>query len=574
MAKLLTSKKARTTKAADTFKSELTKLSDAAIGVILIRTREPYRCQEALYDWSLEQEKDFKVWNILAGWQSFARPNDVMHGPNGKGIEVDVSIPTSNDIKTIPISAALKAIRTTFPDKGCYVLMNAHHFLEAPDVQQYIKQMVQDALNDDRRTLIIVPEFVNIPQGIEDDVCLLEFKPPSHQELKAIWLDHKENLDATALTHIKPDQVDLLVQNAIGMTALEFDTALSIALVQNRDRLMPKSKNPVTVKDIIDVVMRTKVDVIKKTDILELMPSADMKEVGGLELLKEWLKMRSSAFSEEAKKFGVDQPKGMLVVGPPGCGKSLAAKATASVLNIPCLKLDIGRVFGQYIGQSESRMRQTLQLVEGMAPCVLLIDEVDKALGGIGGGGDSGTSSRVLGTLLTWLQEHNNEQSPIFIIMTANNITGLPPELMRRGRMDEIFAVNFPNHLERKQILQIHTEKRGHKLTDAEYSQIASASKEFVGAELEAIVKDGITACFYSNGKKLKVEHVLAEAKGIVPLSKAFAEQVKAMNVWAKNNAKPASAHIPDPEDVLTSNNRMRGSSGIRKRRVRNLTDN
>jgi SpoVK/Ycf46/Vps4 family AAA+-type ATPase len=222
-------------------------------------------------------------------------------------------------------------------------------------------------------------------------------------------------------------------------------------------------------------------------------------------------------------------------------------------------------------------MRQALNHVEAMAPCVLLIDEVDKALGGSSGTGDSGTTSRVCGTLLTWLQERNNDQSPIFIIMTANNIVGLPPELMRRGRLDEIFAVNFPNHTERQEILKIHVERRGHKLTAEDYYNVASCTKDFVGAELEAIVKDSITLCFYNKEKKLKGEHLIEEAKNIIPLSRAFADKVKAMNDWAKNNAKPASALgtetvvLPKKDGVI----RRGKSSSLRKRTVnRNITDN
>lgn len=582
MSKLLTTKKARKVKNADEFIKELTKLSDAAIGVVFVRTREPYRAQDSLYEWAIQQNKDFKVWTILSGWQSYAVSGEGSEAiVNGETVEIDTSRPISKD-GIISMDKALLKVSETFPNDGCYVVMNGHPFLEGPYVKQFIKQHVQDALNSDKRLIWLVPDWLTVPQELEDDVYVLDYKTPSHKELKLVWDDHKLSLEKDCLTHFKNEDVDLIIQNSIGMTAMEFDSALAIAFVENKERLSSKHDNPITPQEIINVIMKAKVEVIKKTDILELMPPATMDEVGGLDNLKHWLQMRTGAFTEEAQEFGVDQPKGMLVVGPPGCGKSLVAKATSSVLNIPCIKLDIGRVFQQFVGQSEQRMRSALNQVEGMAPCVLFIDEVDKGLGGAMGGGDSGTTSRVFGTLLTWLQERDNSLSPIFVIMTANNVIGLPPELMRRGRLDEIFAVTFPNVEERKTILRIHVEKRGHSLPDDAYTQIAEHTHDFVGAELEAVVKDAITTCFYSGSRELTANHIINEAKAIVPLSKAFADKVSAMAKWAEDNAKPASSgKYESITSAKTTTSYRRGgrggkltSDGVRRPKRKGLTDN
>jgi AAA+ superfamily predicted ATPase len=534
MAKLMTSTAARTVRHTDEFKERLTVVSDAAIGVILIRTREPYRAQEVLQEWALEMEMDFRVWTILTGWQQFPAVTSATEE------SIDISIPISAD-KILDINKAFSEVSASFPEDGCYVMMNPQYAFEAPPIQQHIKAHVQRALSKRQRVVMLVPEGTEMPGAIEDDVYVLDFKAPSHSELRVLWENMIGNVEDECKPTFDDDDVDLIVQNSLGMTGLEFETALAMAFVELRGRMSGDEGEPVTPQDFIHIIMRSKIEVIKRTDLLELMPEAKMDEVGGLDLIKEWLELRKLGYTDEAKQYGIEPPKGVLVVGPPGSGKSVFAKAAAGVLGVPLIKFDIGKVFGKFVGDSESNMRKALTLVEAMAPCALLVDEIDKGFGGVGGSNDGGTTMRVFGTFLTWMQERQQTQSPIFVIATANNVTGLPPELLRKGRFDEIFAVTFPGLQERAQIINIHLTKRGHNLPGVDIRKVAEATPEYVGAELEAIVLETL---YRSLAKKLEapsIEIMLDEARQIVPVSRAFPEKVKAMNDWAKNNAKPAS---------------------------------
>jgi SpoVK/Ycf46/Vps4 family AAA+-type ATPase len=261
-----------------------------------------------------------------------------------------------------------------------------------------------------------------------------------------------------------------------------------------------------------------------------------------MERLKEWLTLRADCYTEEAANFGIEPPKGLVLVGIPGSGKSLAAKASASCLGVPLLRLDMGRVFGKYMGESESRLRDTLRLVERMAPCVLFVDEVDKGLGGISGGegGDGGTSKRVLGTYLTWLQELT---APVFNIVTANRVNGLPAELLRRGRFDQVFSVVYPNAAERREVLSIHLRKRGHdidSLDGARVEEFISMSVNYSPAEIESAVKDALILA-YSSAQSLTANHLIDAIRDIIPLYKSAESQIASILSWAEQNAVPVS---------------------------------
>jgi SpoVK/Ycf46/Vps4 family AAA+-type ATPase len=580
---LLSSKNTATVKNSKQFTNNLTKYIKAGVTTFIVRTREPYRCQGVIHEMAISMNVPFKLWTVLDGWQKFSSSsNDAHYNQTAKTIEeIDITRPIGQD-NVIDFNGALKkmaADKVEFPPLGFYCAISPQWWLETPSIQQFVKQHTHLLGGDDRKRLIlIVPNAYTIPANMESDVQIIDFDTPSHAELKRIWNNSISDyyLDAKtkkplpdAFKHFSSEQVNLVVQNALGMTHYEFDNALALAAVQFRERAVSTAKDRVTVDEMVKHIMSIKIEIIKKNDLLELMPSAKLTDVGGLGNLKEWLTHRSDAFGDDAKEFGIEPPKGVLVVGPPGCGKSLIGKAASSILGIPCVKLDIGRVFGSLVGQSEEQMRKALKMVEAMAPCVLLIDEVDKGLGGIGGSsGDSGVSSRVFGTLLTWLQERDSTKSPVFTIMTANNVMGLPPELMRRGRLDEIFAVTFPTEEERADIIKIHVERRGHELTDSEYLRIAEHTVDYVGAELEAIVKDALIASFHKKEKTLTADEVIRQAKGLVPLSKAFADKVKAMETWARNNAKPASNYNTVSEGAAPINDDSINRSGGNKLRT------
>lgn len=565
------------------FKKEIQTLMESAVGVILVKTKEPLRACNELFELCYGTGYKFECWNHNTGWQKFktietSSPIINYHSEPSSSTNslasldgdilcdehsIDFTTPDScDDIKDI--IPAMEKVYNLFTkkednridhnnEKQCFIMIDTSLYFNMPRVIQYLRDQVDHAIEYRKRLIIIEHETCEIPAMLEDFIHVVDFKPPSYDELLPVWSDIINAMHpAGALKHFTASDTDTIIKNSLGMTYLQFDKAIGIASTVLKTSLATKNKKPidklqiadyknVTPAYFINYIIETKTEIIKKTHILELLPSVSIDNVGGLDSLKEWMFLRKHAYSDKAKAFGVDQPKGILLVGIPGAGKSLAAKSIASVLGIPCIKFDVGKVFGQYIGQSENQMRAALKQVEAMAPVVLLIDEVEKAFGGIGSGGDSGTSSRVFGSMLTWLQERNNSNTPVFVVMTANKVTGLPPELMRKGRIDEIFCVDFPNYQERLDILKIHVEKRGHKLSDADYTILAKHTDRFVGAEIETIVASGVLHSFAKNKNKLDANDILDQAKLLVPLSTSFAEQIAAMSEWSKTNAIPAS---------------------------------
>jgi SpoVK/Ycf46/Vps4 family AAA+-type ATPase len=295
-------------------------------------------------------------------------------------------------------------------------------------------------------------------------------------------------------------------------------------------------------------VSREKAQAVKKNGLLEICATdTPLDRIGGLDLLKDWLLKRRDAFSRKAVEYGLPSPKGLLIVGVPGTGKSLTAKASAAVFARPLLKLDAGRIFGSLVGQSESNFREIIRTAEAMAPCVVLVDEIEKAFAGSKSSGstDGGTSSRVLGTFLTWLQE---KTAPVFVVATANDVTQLPPELLRRGRMDEVFFVDLPNQEEREAIWAIQIARYRRDPTKYDIPGLARAMDGYTGAEIEQIVIDGLYDAFARRTEPTTVS--LAKIAGeTVPLSRMMAEQVKSLRQWSQCRARMATSQDTRPAE-------------------------
>ena len=296
----------------------------------------------------------------------------------------------------------------------------------------------------------------------------------------------------------------------------------------------------------LPVILEEKVQVIKKTGILEFIKSEySIKDIGGLDNLKNWLLKRNNSWSEQAKRYCIPAPKGVLVTGVPGCGKSLTAKAMSTIWQLPLLKLDFGKVFSGLVGSSEENMRRALATAEAVAPSILWIDEIEKGLSGLGSNGDSGVSSRIFGQFLTWMQE---KEAPVFVIATANNISNLPPELLRKGRFDEIFFVDLPTLAERKEIFKLHLERR---LKDKEVASeimgvknlcttLAKMTEGFIGSEIEQVVISALCDAFFEN-RPLKFEDLEKNISTTVPLSMTQREQILALRAWANIRAVSAT---------------------------------
>jgi len=516
----------RTTRHTQQFRKKFGILHQAAVGVVLVRTKEPFRAIEALRDFAFTDKMDFKLWTILNGWQTYDRSRPT-EDPQMDGV-VD------------PL-AALRAIAANgpnqgqpFPETGVYVMMYPHKPLSQHiGMIQCVKEYAKSFTSGRQRLVILTPFGFSLPEELQDDVVMLDFDTPSYAELRDIYDRLIGNIPAAKRPVYSDEEIDSIIANGAGMTQQEFESALSRSLVSERP-MLPNIEHG----RFCQMVGDFKTEVVKRSDVLELMKPASMDDIGGLDNLKHWINQRANCFGQEARDFGIEPPKGIALIGPPGTGKSAASKAISSRLGIPLIKLDIGRVFNSLVGSSEARIREALKMVDSMAPCVLMIDEADKAFQNTSGG-DSGVGMRVLGALLTWMQETS---APVFLVVTANRTANLPSEFLRKGRLDEVFNVSVPNETERLEIIKIHLRLRGKNPDDVSNLEMAvEKSAGYVSAELEAAVKDAIIEAFNTGGGAITGQLIATQFECMVPLSEAFREDFQQMEQWAADNARPAS---------------------------------
>ena len=384
-------------------------------------------------------------------------------------------------------------------------------------------------------TLVLSQPSMFVPQELEKETVVMELPFPDVHELMTIAKQVKQRY---GLSERDFQPTSSVLEAALGLSTTEAQLAFARAACKYK-RLTPKE---------IPFVLQSKEQVIRKNGQLEYFhPQSTISDVGGLEVLKNWLERRQDSFSEEARDFGLEMPRGVLLLGLPGTGKSLAAKSIANLWQLPLLRLDMGRVFGGIVGQSEANIRTALQTAEALSPCVLWIDEIEKGLSGVQSSGstDGGTTSRVLGSFLTWMQE---KKKPVFVVATANDISQLPPELLRKGRLDEIFFVDLPTVEERRAIIKIHLTRRRAQsnFTDNQIQQIANASAMFTGAEIEEVVKEGMFMAFHE-GRELESSDLLTAIEKTSPLAWTMYENIGAIRQWAKGRALRASLSAPEP---------------------------
>lgn len=508
-------------------------LSGAAVGVVILRTKEPYRMMDTLKDYARLRGAEFSIWKITNGWNKYP----LEAPPDGADSPV-----ADNNVDIIP---ALQSIGAPPPDnakpKGyLYAMMWPHWYCKKdgnaniPHIIQYLADYSQLFPQQTKRLVIVAPMEYAMPTELEDCVTLVDCDLPSQDELRESYDDLIEFAESQdVIVDYNEDETNRILSAGAGMTITEFDNTISRAL-----RKFATELPDVTIDEFVRYVSITKAEIVKRSEVLELMPLGNMSDVGGLENLKEWIALRSHAFDKEARKFGVDKPKGCALIGPPGTGKSLCAKAVAHTLGLPLIRFDVSRVFSSFVGSSEGRVREALKMIDAMAPCVVMLDEVDKAFDINSGGGDSGVGKRVLGAILTHMQETTKD---IFWVMTANRTDGLPPELLRKGRLDEVFSVTVPTEAERMSILKIHLRKRNVDPDDIDgLDTVAAGTNGYVGAEIENGVAEAVLIS-YAKKVELTADLILEQFKGMTPLSQAHAEQFERMRAWAEQNAKPSS---------------------------------
>ncbi len=411
------------------------------------------------------------------------------------------------------------------------VLKDVHNQLDDPAVISLLKYIAERNLYNDEysASIFIVSSKLHIPEELEDLITVFEIPLPDDSEIRNIILEFAQDLDID----IAEDVLNEITISFKGLNEFQIKQILNLAY-QEGGCLDFDDKQ---------LIFREKEQLVKKAGLLEMiLVREDINDIGGLENLKDWLGKKERIFNQldKAIKFGVDIPKGMMIVGMPGCGKSLAAKATAKLFKVPLVRLDVGRLLGKYIGESEENMRRALKLAEAISPCVLWIDELEKAFSGIGStGGGSDVTTRLFGQFLTWMQEKENT---VFIVATANDISRIPPEFLRKGRFDELFYVDFPNNEERKKIIEIHLKKRGKWNRDLDIISVVKDTDGYSGADLEAIVKDAVESCFVEGRKQITTDDLKKAQKSIKSISSTLSTRIKQIKEAVKDmDLKPAS---------------------------------
>ena len=412
-------------------------------------------------------------------------------------------------------------------ENAVIILKDFHEYWGNPQVKRKIRNFSQKSRYN-RRTIVIISPIPRVPDEIRDEAVIIHFPPPGITELSA-ELDLLLATTGVPSTLSRPGREKLL-QAALGMTLNQARRSFSKAIVMYGN---------LSERDV-DGIIADKKDILSQSDALEFYSLTEAPEnVGGLAVLKEWLRLRERAFTQEARDYGLPSPKGIALIGIPGTGKSLTAKMIADVWHLPLLRLDVGALFGSLVGESEERTRRALSLAETIAPCILWVDEIEKAFAF--GNGDAGTSQRVFAHLLTWMQD---KTAPCFVVATANNIAALPPELLRKGRFDEIFFLDLPNEKERCEIFSVHLKKRKCLPVEFDIPRLARMSEGYVGAEIEQTVIDAMYIAFNENTRKVTTGDILLCIRNQVPLSVSQRETIAALRTWL-SEGRAISASSP-----------------------------
>ncbi|HPB31382.1 MAG TPA: AAA family ATPase, partial [Candidatus Sumerlaeota bacterium] len=409
----------------------------------------------------------------------------------------------------------LKEIQT-FEDPAIFILKDYHPYMKDSNVVRGLRDLSAH-LRQTYKTVILISPLLNLPPDLDKDVTIVDFPLPERKDLEQLYLSIARDLQSQDNFKVdtSPEAMNVILEAAVGLTLNEAENVFAKALVMTGHLTSAE----------VPFIYSEKRQIIRKSGILEYIDVREkMSEVGGLDSLKHWLEKRRQAFEPRAREFGLPVPKGVLFVGVQGCGKSLCAKAVSNMWNLPLLRLDMGRLFSSFIGSSEQNVRQAISVAESVSPVILWLDEIDKGFAGVQSSSfsDSGTTSRVFGTLITWMQE---KEATVFVIATANQVENLPPELLRKGRFDEIFFVDLPDMKERKSIFAIHLSKRNRDITNFNLDALAEASDGFSGSEIEQAVVSALYDAFDTE-RDITTDSILKAIGDTYPLSVTMSEAI------------------------------------------------
>ena len=494
------------------FLREIDTLIRARYPLLYLVTFEEQRVEGLMGELARAQGKELIEWSATTGLRTIAGTH---RGP-----------PVEDTAE--PVRALLHIQKLNRP--SLVLLKDFHRHLEEPLVVRALRE-TGNLIKSTMTTVLVIAPTLRLPDELEKDVSVIDVPLPTKADLMQLLRDIARMVTRSkkATVELNGAEAESLISAAHGLTLAEAENAFAKAIARD---------NRLDVSDL-RLILDEKSQVIRKSGLLEYHATDQaLTDVGGLTHLKKWLDRRKNAFSDAAREFGLPAPKGLLLLGVQGCGKSLTAKAIATSWKLPLVRLDMGRIYSGLVGSSEENLRKAIRAVESLAPVVLWVDEVEKGLAGAnGGGGDTGVSARVFGTLLTWLQE---KTSPVFVVATANRIESLPPELLRKGRFDEIFFVDLPSPEERTDILKIQLAKRKRDPSKFPIDELAAATAQFSGAEIEQVIVAGLYDAF-ADGVELEPRHLLAAAKETPPLAVTMAEDVAKLRDWARTRTRPAS---------------------------------
>ena len=490
------------------FLNEFVLLLKARYPIIYIATTEEERIEYLIkYCAKKYLVRTYYSWDFVDGYQG---------NPNDKGFAARNPLEALDLIdKLTPDSASL------------FVLKDYDNFLKDFSVVRKLKNLTRN-LKVQPKNIIIVSSEINIPDSLKEFVTLLEFPLPGYSEI----LEELNRLLSSLQQELEPSTLNQIATACQGLSLERIRRVLSKVIAKYGEI---NESSP-------DLILQEKKQIIQQTQLLEFcLNDKNVSDLGGLDNFKDWLKLRANAFSQEAIQYGLPYPKGLLLVGVQGTGKSIAAKIIATEWQLPLLRLDFGRLFASLIGQSEQRVRKMIEIAEALSPCVLWIDEIDKAFAGAQSSGDSGTTSRVLATFITWLSE---KVSPVFVVATANNIDWIPPEILRKGRFDEMFFLNLPTREEREAIFQVHLAKyRPTSVQEFQMSLLGQLSKDFSGAEIEQVVIEAMRLGF-NEDREFNNEDILVSIQNLVPLAKTKSKEIDLLKAWSESgNVTSASKY-------------------------------
>ena len=500
------------------FREEFKLLLRARYPLIYIPTYEEERVEAAIREEATNQgNRPVYTWDFVDGYQG--NPNDTGFGKR-------------NPLQALEFVEKLPAYAP-----AVLILRDYHRFLDDVAIARKLRNLAK-LLKSQPKNLVLLSPRVAIPDDLTEVLTVVEFPLPAAPEIKA---EVERLVQSTGNNSLSVKVIDDLVRSCQGLSMERIRRVLARAIASHGE-LQPED---------VDLVLEEKRQTIRQTQILDFYPATEqISDIGGLDNLKDWLLRRGGSFTDKARQYGLPHPRGLMLLGIQGTGKSLTAKAIAHHWHLPLLRLDVGRLFGGLVGESESRTRQMIQVAEALAPCVLWIDEIDKAFSGLGGKGDAGTTSRVFGTFITWLAE---KTSPVFVVSTANDIQSLPAEMLRKGRFDEIFFVGLPTQDERKAIFNVHLSRlRPHNLKGYDIDRLAYETPDFSGAEIEQTLIEAMHIGFSQN-RDFTTDDILEAASQIIPLARTAVEQIQQLQEWAASGrARLASKHNP-LSDTLSS---------------------